>query len=545
MLCRAYKFLGKKVSILIMLDSTLGLLWFTTETGFLVIFQGFLLSIGVLGVENLRLPEWYPHSLGANLILLASYGFIRAVLTGLKKMVPSLSSQTFTANQRKKILEKSFFTNHKKPTSEILSVFGELTSKSGHFLFHCSSALSLTVVLLLLMAFSVRLAPIETILSLFTLCCIMLPLKRFNKRIQVFGGKLVIEWDKANKVLVDGLRNIFLLRIYNLLGEEYTNGKSRIEQYESHYVEYLSLSTIISSIPLFLGLLIIAGVTFFSKAYLKTDPLHFLAFLYLFLRIAQNASLLSTALSNTLFYRDAFLKLYRWTSTDSEFIPNFSNVVENKLINPIELKIENLSFSYTHGIHVLQNLSVDINGGDFLLIKGPSGAGKSTIIKLLTGMVKPTTGVISVDGMLPSNFIEKYSHVVGYVGPEPYLMPGSVEDNLLFGNKQTLPPEEIWQVLTSLGLSTVIQEFPNQLNEILHEETQLSTGQKQRLSFARAVLRKPKLLILDEATANIDFKTEQMILDYLKLIKGKTTVVAVSHRESFDGLADKVISIGI
>lgn len=540
-----FNFLGKEVSTLIVLDLLLGLGWFLIETGFLLVFQGFLVSIDFITKDMSRLPEWYPKDLLINLFILAFYGLLRAVLTGAKGIVPSMSLMAFTSEQRIKILEKSFFTNHRKPTSEIVSVFGELTTKAGQFIQYCSMTIAMGIVVILLMIFALRMAPIESLISFSALLIVIYPLKKINKKIQKYGQGLVLEWGKANKVLIDGLKNIFLLRIYNLLNIELAKGSEKIHAYENEYKRYLYLSYFISSIPLFLGLLIIAGVTFISKKYLQTDSVYFIAFLYLFLRIAQSASQLSNSINNAWFYKESFLKLYHWTGTESDYESTETfNGSEERLLEPVKIKFSEVNFSYVKNNSVIKDLTLNIDAGDFLLIKGPSGAGKSTLIKLLTGMLLPVNGKIEIANISPTDFIKKYSDSIGYVGPEPFLITGSVRENLMYGNSFEVSEEEITELLTNLGLADVVFKMPEKLDEILYEDTQLSTGQKQRLSFARAILRAPKLLVLDEATANIDLKTESLILNYLKHLKGKMTVVAISHRESFDSIADIQINIG-
>ncbi len=539
-------FVGNKILWLSFINFVQGILWFCVEAGFLLVFQGFLLSIGFLDNQSFTLPSWYPRELTSNLIILTVYGLVRAILTGLNKMIPSLICQVFSAEQRKRLLYVSFFENQNVPTSEIVGAFGELSTKAGFFVQHCSTILGLGASLLLLFVFSLRLAMYEACLALILLFIVMLPFRRMNKRISVYGQKLVLDWNHANKVLVDGLKNIFLLRVYRLLNTEYEKGIDKIQSYENHYGRYVSVSTIVSSFPLFAGLLIIATVTYVSKTYLSTDPVNFVAFLYLFLRIAQTASTLSSSASNALFYKDSFLSLYAMT-TKYKRAPESTPASLSEINDGTAIGIDfsTVTFSYSPGRPIFKDLNIKLSPGEFLLVKGPSGAGKSTLIKLLVGIIIPDSGKIKIANLDPLEFISSRAKDVGYVGPEPYLIPGSVRENLEYGNKNSITDEKIWEVLTALGLRETIQNFSQGLGEFLNEETQLSTGQKQRLSFARAILRSPKLMILDEATANIDQKTETLILDYLKQLNGKVTVVAISHRESFDGLASQLISMTI
>lgn len=539
----AYKFLGKQVALLMALDFFIGVMWFMAESGFLFVFQGFLLSINLLSLESIKLPNWYPVDLTSNLIILTFYGLMRAFLIGAKKVIPAMASQAFALDQRRNILGTSFFLNEKRSTAESLGSFGELVNKASQFVLHGSHALSSVAVAVLLVGFSLKLAWIETLVSIGLLVLVMLPLRGFNKRIRKNGEGVVREWNNVNKVLVDGIKNIFLLRLYHLTGFEFENGVLRLKAYETHRNRYLLISAVITSAPLFLGLLIISVVTFLSRKYLMTPPLHFVAFLYLFLRQAQNLSQLNTSLSSMLFYKDSFLGLYKWAPSESWEPHNqtlrHSTIVRSK--TNVEIEVLNLRFGYSRDQVILRDLSIHIKPGELALIKGPSGVGKSTLVKIIVGMEDPQEGIVKINGVSAQDFMKENYERVAYVGPEPFLIPGTVRENLSYGNFRTLSDDEIWQSLQVLSMDKTVQSMTKSLDEHLHEETQLSTGQKQRLSFARAVLRKPILLILDEATANIDYQTEQIILDYLKRSKSKMTVIAISHRESFDELADKRI----
>jgi ATP-binding cassette subfamily B protein len=211
----------------------------------------------------------------------------------------------------------------------------------------------------------------------------------------------------------------------------------------------------------------------------------------------------------------------------------------------ITLEVNNLEFEYNQNNLLFKNLNFKIQQADILVIKGESGTGKSTLLSLVLGLFLPTKGEVMINGISTRNYKIDLQQVLAYVGPEPYIIPGTVRENLLYGleNKKSITDTELWSALESMELKELVFKLPLKLNEPIHDIPQLSTGQKQRLSFARALVRKPSLLILDEATANLDSVTEKKILDNLQHLFKKCTSIIVTHKNTFDSLATHTLDL--
>jgi ABC-type multidrug transport system fused ATPase/permease subunit len=194
------------------------------------------------------------------------------------------------------------------------------------------------------------------------------------------------------------------------------------------------------------------------------------------------------------------------------------------------VSFENVSFRYEANRPVLSDIDFRIEPGRKVAFVGPSGAGKSTIVNLLLRLHDPNEGRVLVDGNdLRDIHLDSYQKQVGLVMQETYLFGGTIRDNLLFTNPYATQ-EELDQAARLSGLYEWVQTQPNGYDQDLREGASLSVGQKQRLGIARAILRNPRLLILDEPTSSLDSKTEEMVVETLReASKGRTTVV-VSHR---------------
>ncbi|MGZ3790566.1 MAG: ATP-binding cassette domain-containing protein, partial [Bacteriovorax sp.] len=194
---------------------------------------------------------------------------------------------------------------------------------------------------------------------------------------------------------------------------------------------------------------------------------------------------------------------------------------------------------------IFKDVDFSVSSGEVLLIKGESGAGKSTLLSIILGLKAPAMGEIHINGFSTYGLMPSLRDCVAYVGPEPFLLNETVEHNLLFGhsNRKEVSEKDLWEALSLVGLDSVVKNFSSELNERLTEHSKLSTGERQRLSLARAVLRKPKIFVLDEATANLDFGTEKMIIERLVPMMKRSLTIIVSHKPSFDNLTDKVLVI--
>lgn len=209
------------------------------------------------------------------------------------------------------------------------------------------------------------------------------------------------------------------------------------------------------------------------------------------------------------------------------------------------LIVENLSFSYDKQTATLHELSFDVQPGQLVAFVGPSGAGKTTIFNLLERFYQPTSGSIFIGDENVNNIaLSTWRKQIGYVSQESAMIVGTIRDNLTYGleNADNITDEALWKVAAMAYADKFIQEFDKGFDtEVGERGVKLSGGQRQRINIARAFLRDPAILMLDEATASLDSQSEHIVQKALtRLMEGRTTLV-IAHRLSTITNAHKII----
>lgn len=209
------------------------------------------------------------------------------------------------------------------------------------------------------------------------------------------------------------------------------------------------------------------------------------------------------------------------------------------------IKAENLSFHYVAYRPILKNVSFEAKPNTVIAFAGPSGGGKSTIFALLERFYQPTGGTVKIgDERIDDLSLTNWRSQIGYVSQDSAVFAGSIRENLQYGLDRTLTEKELWHGLELAYADQFVREFPDQLETELGERgVKLSGGQKQRIAIARAFLRDPKILMLDEATASLDSQSEEKVQRALdQLMEGRTTLV-IAHRLSTIVDADHIYFI--
>ncbi|NDK97476.1 SmdB family multidrug efflux ABC transporter permease/ATP-binding protein [Photorhabdus bodei] len=215
--------------------------------------------------------------------------------------------------------------------------------------------------------------------------------------------------------------------------------------------------------------------------------------------------------------------------------------MDNQPLSIGRIDIENVSFSYRDDKVVLQDINLQVPAHGFVALVGHTGSGKSTLANLLMGYYPWQKGEIYLDGRPVSSLSHSVlRNGVAIVQQDPVALVGSFFDNITLG--RNISEEKVWQVLETVQLAGLVRTLPDGLHTILGEQgNTLSAGQKQLLAMARVLVQTPQILILDEATANIDSGTEQAVQQALRLIRQQTTLIVIAHRLSTIVEADTIL----
>jgi ATP-binding cassette, subfamily B, bacterial len=209
-----------------------------------------------------------------------------------------------------------------------------------------------------------------------------------------------------------------------------------------------------------------------------------------------------------------------------------------------EIVFDDVSFGYDPAVPVLTDVDLRIAAGETVAFVGPTGAGKSTMAKLVTRFYDPTAGAVSIDGHdLRLVTMRSLRRQLGVVPQEPFLFAGTIRDNIAF-SRPDASDGDVGEAVRRVGLTELVERLPDGVDTVVHERGQsLSSGERQLIALARAFLAHPRVLVLDEATSNLDLQSETKIERALDVLLEDRTAILIAHRLSTAMRADRIVVV--
>jgi ATP-binding cassette, subfamily C, bacterial len=293
------------------------------------------------------------------------------------------------------------------------------------------------------------------------------------------------------------------------------------------------------------SLIMLTLVVYTSVYHLNISPSRLLVFLYVFSRMIGLFSQLESQFTRLAADLPALAETERVVlSLEAEQEESSANPAETAVPRQ-RIDLVNISYRHRQGAQRgVEGLNLSLPVGQTVLLGGPSGSGKSTTIDLMLGLLQPDSGTLALDEKpLLSEQLASWRAQIGYVAQDTFLLPGSIRANLEW-SKPNATEDEMWQSLRMASAEQFVRQLPEGLDTHLGDRgAKLSGGERQRLGLARAFLRSPSLLVLDEPTSSLDSESEQLILQSLQALKGKVTIFLVTHRQTTAAIADVVYDI--
>lgn len=534
--------------------------------------QLFLTKIDLFDPERLphflQLLTWI--QLGPLLVILGIIGSVRSLASYFVNQSAKIFLELF--NTRMRLI--CFYDLLKRnsgfiPSSYINYQIAEVFPKASQFIFFGSIAASSLIQIVGLMIGLLFVAWRESIVGVLGLFFLSIAIRILNRNILKLGKKIPDAQSQINRTLERVLRNWIFIKISKLQEKEYGTLVANTLAYSNGLLRSMHFANLAGVLPPAFGIILLSAIILLSQKYFLTNSTNLLLFLYLFIRFVQIIGTFVLQVSNAFSYRFQFSEaaryFFKFDDSDIHHALLPLNVATNKnpadlethqqlksrnddvlLITPPDIRVRNLSFNWSElgGATLFSNLDIDLIGGKILVIVGPSGSGKSTLLNLILGQLEPTSGDIFLGELSPKDFLNRLGDRIGYVGTDPFIIDGSIRENLLYGLGQNVSDDILWKSLAFAKLDSVVKGLQNQLAYHINEIGEgLSTGQKQRLALARAWLRQPLLWILDEATANLDRNTELLINETFSNLRGQATIVFVTHRPEPIKIADQVVEL--
>ena len=448
----------------------------------------------------------------------------------------SLRTETF---EKTLDLDLSFFEN--KSSGRLMAILNDDVNQMEQFLNEAANRLIQTATTVIVIGGTfIYISPLVAVFAFIPIPVIIFGSYKFTQRIAERYSKIRNNIESLNAHLSNSITGVLTVKSFNRKDREYKRIDEASKEVKTANYEAIKLSA--AFIPIIrIAILFGFTATLLIGGFLALDGQIKVAMYSVMLFITQRLLWPLTELGMIFdFYQKAMSSFRRIINLkETKPLINDGDTFLKELKESI--RFENLNFEYVSDFPVLKDVNIEIMKGKTTAIVGSTGSGKSTLIKLILIFYEKNSGKIFFDNNeIESLVIDSLRSKIGLVSQDVFLFEGTVFENIAYGNIDA-STEDVWNAARLSESDKFISELPNQENTIVGERGQkLSGGQRQRISIARAILKNPEILILDEATSAVDNETEAAIQESLETIKEGRTVIAIAHRLSTIRNADLI-----
>ena len=538
----------------LLLASLISLVAFISEILFALSLQSLIAVLGGRPPTHIGYFQFGQNlDLKAALILIVGVSFFRSSVQWMGFLNSRGISRKFHFIQSTRIVAW-IFGNKAVGAPEAQMLMSEKLSKGSEALGVVQSIftnLLLTFLLLsILLSISIKLA----LLGCFFMLTLLLLQHHINGRLVRHAKSMKADSLRIMRTIHQSMRNLLLIRIHNLTEKYGEKTSSPLRDIHRNSMKVDRLSAAASFLGQIYSTLTIALVIYFTNLWMHVSTEELVVFTYLFLRFSQRLSVVATQYSDWAFKKPYLWDLYvwynekylEWKRTLSAVKPPIPLPMKNAR-QRLGWRLSKVTFGYPNSSWLFRDLDLEIEPGAICSFSGPSGIGKSTLLQLMLGELAPSSGKVGILMKGRCYDLATYRSMllsrVGYAGPEPYLIAGSIYENLMFGLEEPIAEDFLNQMIDIAecqfiyGLNQGIRHFISEQGE------GLSAGQKQRLCLLRALLRRPQALVLDEATSHLDLVTEGKILNGIKSLPKRPTMILISHRQQVRDFAENHLDL--
>ncbi|MDH3740904.1 MAG: ABC transporter ATP-binding protein/permease [Hyphomicrobiales bacterium] len=394
-----------------------------------------------------------------------------------------------------------------------------------------SVALAL-VVIQLVVAF--MLSPVLTSVVLAAMAVLTLPFTKLMRKAHLLGSRLTVAGREIHAVLGDFLTGLKLAKSHGSEAGYIERFDAKTENVRRQLIEYTADQAGFRLVfQLIAGAaacaIILAGVFVFNSS----------------------AAILTVSLVILMRLSGPFMTLLQAIQSFANMMPAFASVRELKTrlernsdvvslpdagarspAGPAKIVLQDVCFRYAgEDSNALDDVSLTVAPGETVAVTGPSGSGKTTLADIIVGLQQPADGTVEIDGeLLTGQVLERWQREIAYVPQDPFLFDQSIQDNLLWARPDAMA-EDLWKALQMASADGFVRGLKDGLDtRVGNRGHQLSGGERQRICLARALLRQPRLLLLDEATNAVDLDLERQLLETLRPLSAQMTIIMITHR---------------